>query len=109
MKRLSDLFGNLRVPQIKRPRTSERADLIGYFEEKVNRAREIDSFKRLPLSYFRFILSHIPISDLYFLKSICIDSESRGFRFDAEFWKRIKVETKPGKRKFSAPVDKRVE
>lgn len=100
MQKVADLFGNFAAPQIKKTRRSEREELVQFFAEKINRLRADDSFPPLRISYIRFLLSHIVVRDLYFLKSVCLDSQSRGFRFDVEFWKRVKVATKPGKRTF---------
>lgn len=100
MKPISDLFGNLARPPLKKAPRGERAELVQFFADSINSSRISDDFKPYPDSYFRFLLSYINIRDLYFLKSVCLDAQRTGGRFDTKFFTSVKTRTKPGKRKF---------
>lgn len=97
MKKIADLFGNIRKPPVK-VRRSERHDLIDFFLEKVNPPRIRDGFKPYSAATLNYFLSHVRTPDLYALRSKCEDAVRSGFPFDAIFWKEIKEKTKPSTR-----------
>lgn len=83
-----DLFGAVRVLQNKKGiGGGERGALLRYFCEKLNPGR-IDK-KYAPLDE-RAIIRILPymndIRSLFWLKSICEDSERRGYSFSKKFW-----------------------
>lgn len=69
---------------------SERGELLKFFRDKL-----VDK-KGKPYSYGRLAgaVSFLSVSDLYFLRSICIDGENRGQPFGKIFWGSIKYKDK---------------
>lgn len=89
MQPIANLFGQ-RVAPPKQLRRSERGDLIEYFMTEANADRDGAKFKKLPLSYYAFKLSHINVKDLYYLKSVCEDARRRGNSWSKTFWWQIR-------------------
>lgn len=59
------------IPQKPRKKksTSERAELIGWFTDELNKTRGQGGFRKLSYSVIGIKLSHIPTEDLYYLQS----------------------------------------
>lgn len=77
----------------KKKRTSERAELIGYFIERLNtRQKELGNRPYTP-AFIGMKLAHLSVFDLYYLKRICEDSKD----WYKTFWGSLK------------PVDKRID
>lgn len=66
---------------------SERAELIGKFTDRLNESRKGSQFKPLTYPAIAFKLSHLSVSDLYFLWSTCDKADN----FSKIFWWSIKV------------------
>jgi len=66
-------------------RTSERGELVQFFLDKLNPGRARDGYKPLTPAALGVKLSHLSKSDLYYLKSICLDAETRGGSFAKTF------------------------
>lgn len=85
----------------KKSNLSERTDVLRSLCEEVNKERSQTKFyvkdgkkiKVRPLTVveLNFRLSHIPTKDLYYLKSICLDSKNRGQSFSKCLFGSIKV------------------
>jgi hypothetical protein len=89
MKDLNSLIKSRFKPPQKA--ASERAELIGYFRDRLNATRDGKKYKKLTYAAVAVKLSHIKsLSDLYYLKSVCEDAERRGKPFSAIFWWSIK-------------------
>jgi len=59
----------LRRPKPVRAANSERAELIGYFTDEVNKERDGKKWKKLTPRYIAVKLAHLSKSDLYYLKN----------------------------------------
>jgi len=68
----------------------ERQELLEFFHQKVSKEYEAFKKKKLSKSSLAFFLSHLKRRDLYYLKSICLDSEHRGGSFTKTFWGSLK-------------------
>ena len=78
------VHGELDRKRYGRSRTSERAELIGYFTNRLNATRDGKKYKKLSYRALAVKLSQIKsLSDLYVLKSVCEDAERRGKPFSA--------------------------
>jgi hypothetical protein len=90
----------------KRGRATERGELLRYFIEQLNRTRVRDGLPLLTLPRMGRLLEKIPTKDLYYLRSICEDSASRGgiVAFSKRFWWEInpKKHTEEEKQKAAA-------
>lgn len=75
-----------RIAPDKRGPTSHRAELLGYFIDKVNEYRARDGFKLMAPRAVAVLLSHLTIDDLYYLKSVCESSKN----WSKKFWWSIK-------------------
>lgn len=74
-------------------RATERGELMKYFLDKLNRDRVRDGIGPLTMGRMGRLLVAIPTKDLYFLKSVCDDAESRSGTTDSfskKFWWEIK-------------------
>lgn len=78
------------IPEVKKWR-SQRAELIGFFHEKLQKQYKYHTKKELKLSTLAFRLSHLKVVDLYYMKSACLDAERRGGSFSKCFWGSLKV------------------
>lgn len=87
MERISSLF----KPRAASKPTSERAELLQFFLDKVNAARRGTKYKPLRPAALAVKLSHLKLPDLYYLKSTCLDAERQGKPFSAIFWWSIKA------------------
>lgn len=76
----------------KRDKATERGELMKYFMDKLNRTRAGDGLPPLTMSRMGRVLIAIPTNDLYYLKSVCDDSEARGgtVAFSKKFWWEVK-------------------
>ena len=68
MKALKDII-RITTPKAA---TSERAELIGLFTDKINAERKGTKYKKLPARAIAVKLSHLSVSDCYYLKSILL-------------------------------------
>ena len=78
-------------PLEKKKAQSRRAELIGFFTDKINEKRDGVNYKKLTHAFMGVRLSHLSLQDLHFLKSICVDAENRGGEFSKKFWYSIKA------------------
>ena len=87
MKSLADIFGE--IPQKPKKRTSERAELLRYFIERIRDKNN----KLLTPARVGVLLSIYSLQDLYTFKSILEDCSRTqiGFNWQKQFWGRIKV------------------
>lgn len=88
----------------KRERLTERGEMMRYFMDKLNIARKRDGLPQLTMGRMGRLLVAIPTKDLYYLKSVCDDSDKRGGvdAFSKKFW----WETKPRKEEEKKPKKK---
>jgi hypothetical protein len=72
----------------KRSRATERGELLRYFMQQLNRPRKSDGLPALTLPRMGRVVEKIPTKDLYYLRSVCEDSASRGgiVAFSKRFW-----------------------
>jgi hypothetical protein len=89
MEKISNLFGE-RKSLPKKKRRSERSDLIEYFYLNANADRDGKKYKKLPVTYYAWKLSHLKVPDLDYLKSVCEDAERRGGSWSKVFWGSLK-------------------
>ena len=76
----------------KREKLTERGELMRYFMERLNRTRAQDGLAPLTMARMGRVLVAIPTKDLYYLRSVCDDAESRGgaAAFSKKFWWEVK-------------------
>lgn len=86
MKKIGEL---IRQP-VKRKATSERAELVGWFIDNINRERRGTKWKPVSAKYIGFKLSHLSVPDLYYMKSTLSDSMNRGYPFGKAFFGSLK-------------------
>ena len=69
-------------------RATERGELLQYFMKKLNIARGKDGLPALTMARMGKTLQAIPTEDLYYLKSVCDESDKRGgiSAFSKKFW-----------------------
>jgi hypothetical protein len=70
--------------------TSERAELLQFFLDKLSAARRGTKYKPLTPAALAVRLSHLKLADLYYLKSTCLDAERDGKPFSAIFLVELK-------------------
>ncbi len=88
MESIKSLFKPL--PQKAKGPSSQRAELIGHFTDRLNASRDGKKYRKLSYAAVAVKLSHLKtITDLHFLKRTCEDAESRGYPWSAIFWKEI--------------------
>ena len=80
-------------PLEKKKAQSRRAELIGFFTDKINEKRDGVKYKKLTHAFMGVRLSHLSLQDLHFLKSVCSDSEKRNDGFGKTFWYSIQTKT----------------
>jgi hypothetical protein len=75
----------------KRGHATERGELLRYFMGQLNRTRVRDGLPLLTLPRMGRLLEKIPTKDIYYLRSVCEDSASRGgiIAFSKRFWWEI--------------------
>lgn len=88
-------IGELLKPPVRSRSTanrakSERAELVGYFADKLNQSRVGTRFKALSYRAVGVQLKHLKVFDLYTLKASCLEAEKKGIPFGAAFWTRLK-------------------
>lgn len=74
---------------LKKPKAekiTERGEMMKYFIEKINPGRSKGGFQPISMARMGRVLQGIPTKDLYYLRTICDDSEKRGFSFSKKFW-----------------------
>lgn len=80
-------------PDSKRSYISERAELVGFFTDKINSERKGTKFPRIRAAAInKKLAKRYPtksLHPLYALKSSCLDAEKRRIPFSAAFWKRV--------------------
>jgi hypothetical protein len=86
------IAGTRSQPRSKRSGVnSERAELVGWFTDRLNEARRGTKFKPLAYRSVGVKLAHLRrVSDLYYLRTVCLDAERRGIPFSAAFWSALK-------------------
>ena len=65
-----------------RHRLTERGELMRFFLRHVNLARKRDGLPPMTMAHMGVTLEKIPTSDLYYLKSVCIQAKD----FSKRFW-----------------------
>jgi len=66
-------------------RATERGELMQFFMERLNMARVRDGLGKLTMPRMGKILEAIPTKDLYYLKTVCMQSKD----FSKKFWWEI--------------------
>ena len=90
MDQISSFLGSRTQP--KAAPASERAELIGYFTDEVNKERDGKQWKKVTPRYIAVRLAHIKsLSDLYYMKNICEDYRDRGKSFSKCFFGSLKA------------------
>lgn len=82
MKSLQELINKRKTEKIP----SERGELLKFFRDRLRDKKG----KQYSYSYLGMKTAHLEIPDLYYLRSICIDSENRGVPFGKVFWGSLK-------------------
>ena len=91
-KRIGSIIDKVRSNKLPpRQRTSERAELIGWFTDRLNAARKGTRFKALSYKAVGVKLAHLTVFDLYAFKASCLEAEKAGYPFSAIFWKELKI------------------
>ena len=88
MERIGSMLGQAK----KRDNATERGELMKFFMERLNPGRVKDGYPKLTMARMGRILQVIPTKDLYFLKSVCLDAESKSKlknAFSKKFWWEI--------------------
>jgi len=83
---MEHISAHLSVKAKKKERATERGELMQYFMEKLNRDRIRDGIAPLSMPRMGKILQVIPTKDLYYLKSVCDQSQN----FSKKFWWEVK-------------------
>lgn len=68
-------------------RTSERAEMVKYFVDKLNIRQASEHKKPYAPRFIAIKLSHLSMHDLHYLKSICEDAQN----WYKTFWGSLKV------------------
>jgi hypothetical protein len=66
-------------------RATERGELMQFFMERLNMARMRDGLGKLTMPRMGKLLEAIPTKDLYYLKTVCMQSKD----FSKKFWWEI--------------------
>ncbi len=66
---------------------SERAELIGYFLQRLNQRQLSEQKRPYHVRQIAVKLAHLSVKDLYFLRSICEDSDN----WYRTFWGSLKI------------------
>ena len=80
----------IHVPKPTTKATSERAELIGYFADSVNKERKGTKYKPVSYAFIATKLSHLSKFDLYHLKRTLEDYQQRGNSFSKGFFGSLK-------------------
>ena len=75
---------------------SERAELIGYFGDEINRERAGTKWKPVTPRYIGVKLGHLSVFDLNYLKRTLADYTARGNSFSKGFFGSLKVRKEGG-------------
>lgn len=87
MKSMTDLFGNYRIAPKKGVGGGQRGALLQFFCEKLNPSRIATGYKPLnEKAIIRLLPFMNDIRSLFWLKSVCEDTERRGGSFSKKFW-----------------------
>lgn len=79
-------------------KATERGELLKDMMEVINLTRSMSGiYKPLTMARMGMLVAHIPVEDLYYLKSVCTDSGNRAPHFATGFSKRFFFEIKPQK------------
>jgi len=89
MKPLSSLLKPRQRPKTG-PR-SERAELVGYFTDSVNKEREGTKWPQVSPRYIAVKLAHLSVFDLHYLKKTLEDYTARGNSFSRGFFGSLKI------------------
>lgn len=75
-----------------------------YFMDKLNFARVRDGMPPLTMGRMGRVLVAIPTKDLYYLKSVCDDSDKRGGidAFSKKFWWEVKPRKEEDEKRIKA-------
>jgi hypothetical protein len=87
---MMDHIGKHLEKKKKADKATERGELMRYFMDKLNPPRVKDGLPPLTMARMGRLLVAIPTRDLYYLKSVCDDAESRGSSFSKKFWWEVK-------------------
>lgn len=85
----ASLFKKYTQPQ--KTKTSERGLLLEDLLKEINNERAGTKYKPTTIKLLAIRLAHIPTQDLYYLKSIALDSKRRGGSFSKTVYGSIKV------------------
>lgn len=81
---------SLELPREKSKIVNERQDIISQILACINVERIGTKYKPMTGRAVAIKLSHIPTKDLYYLKSICLDSKNRHGSFSKCFFGSLK-------------------
>jgi len=90
---------------VQNARQTERGELMQYFCERLNRARERDGLPQITMGRMGKMLEKIPTKDLYYIKSVCDDAEN----FSKKFWWLLNPKKYEKKNKFKFGTHKRMQ
>lgn len=81
----------------RKERATERGELLKYFAERLNRTRAQGGLPPVSIGRLARLLMATEVRDLYYLKSICEDAESRGgmSAFSKKFWWEVNPKKHP--------------
>ena len=71
MQTLFDILKGKEIKQLGKDRKTERGELLTYFVSKINQERTGTKYKPVSISWIGIKTSHLDVSDLYYLKTIC--------------------------------------
>lgn len=91
MENIKDIVRNFQKPPKQQKRTTERGEVIKYFQEGVNAERDGKKYRKLPFGYFAMKLTGLKQPDLYYLKSVCDDARRRGQSFAKTFFGSLRA------------------
>jgi hypothetical protein len=69
---------------------SERAELIGYFADQINRERKGTKYRAVTYRYIAVKLAHLSVFDLHYLKNQARDYQDRHGSFSKYFFGSLK-------------------
>lgn len=83
---MEHIGAHIKGPSREKSRETERGHLMEYFLGKLNSARVQDGLAPMNMGRMGRLLVGIPTKDLYYLKSVCDQSQN----FSKKFWWEIK-------------------
>lgn len=88
MQSLFDLIQKEKTPT----KGTERGELLQFITDKINLERKGTKYKQVKIVFIATKLKGFSLWDIYYLKSVCTDSERRGGNFSRTFFGSLKVQ-----------------